>query len=395
MDVFNTQQEIEGYSRLVPIEEIEKKEFNLNIPRYIDNQDSEDIQDIEAHLKGGIPNKDLDDLKAYWQVYPALRDELFDDLRDSYSQLQVEKDQVKQTIYSHPEFESYADEVESVFTSWQQEVEPTLKGIAEDTRPKKLIRQISEKLIQSFESLHLIDKYDVYQHLMTYWKQTMQDDVYLIAANDWQPQVEPILTKSGNKKGWKSALIPKKIVINKYFEEEAREIEKLRNQLEQIEQESDELEQEHTGEGGILEEAKSEAGNVTLSNIRSKISEYKGEPEFSDELEVFERYLELHNRARNQKKKIKKAEKELDKQLLEKYQEFDENEVKTLVVEDKWLANLQEAVQDEMDRISRNLTERIKELVERYEKPLPELEEEVEELEKKVKENLEEMGFAW
>jgi len=78
VDVFNNQKEVNKYSRMVALDEIEKNEYNLNIPRYIDNQEEEDIQDLSAHLKGGIPNKDIDDLAKYWEVYPTLRAELFD-----------------------------------------------------------------------------------------------------------------------------------------------------------------------------------------------------------------------------------------------------------------------------------------------------------------------------
>src|SRR6185295_8023129 len=75
VDAFTRQTEIERYSRMVPVAEIEKNEFNLNIPRYIDSSEPEDLQDIEAHLKGGIPLRDLDGLAGYWEVFPNVRRE--------------------------------------------------------------------------------------------------------------------------------------------------------------------------------------------------------------------------------------------------------------------------------------------------------------------------------
>ena len=79
VDVFNKQLEIPKYSRLVPVSEISnpKNDYNLNITRYIDSQEEEDLQDIEAHLLGDIPNKDVEDLSLYWNVCPSLKNILF------------------------------------------------------------------------------------------------------------------------------------------------------------------------------------------------------------------------------------------------------------------------------------------------------------------------------
>ena len=77
VDAFTKQLEIAKYSRLVPVAEIEANDYNLNLPRYIDSTDPEDLQDIDAHLRGGIPNRDVDDLDRYWQVFPSVHAMLF------------------------------------------------------------------------------------------------------------------------------------------------------------------------------------------------------------------------------------------------------------------------------------------------------------------------------
>ncbi|KKO20508.1 MAG: methyltransferase, partial [Candidatus Brocadia fulgida] len=179
VDVFNKQLEMEKYSRMAPVTEIEANEFNLNIPRYIDSQEGEDIQHIEAHLLGGIPNDDIDALHLYWDVYPTLRKTLFTTgNRVNYSKLLIAHDAIKPSIFSHPEFTAYSKKVDTVFSQWKSKNIPKLRGIAVGDKPKKLIHEISEDLLQVFSSLKLIDKYDVYQHLMVYWSETMQDDVY-------------------------------------------------------------------------------------------------------------------------------------------------------------------------------------------------------------------------
>jgi hypothetical protein len=90
---------------MVPLAEVELNAFNLNLPRYIDGSEPEDIQVIDAHLRGGIPNRDLDALDRYWQVFPGIRDALFEPAaRDGYSQLRVAAKNMKATIFGHREF---------------------------------------------------------------------------------------------------------------------------------------------------------------------------------------------------------------------------------------------------------------------------------------------------
>ncbi|WP_298282833.1 class I SAM-dependent DNA methyltransferase [Acidocella sp.] len=186
VDAFTRQVEVERYSRMVPLAEIEKNGFNLNIPRYIDSSEPEDLQDIEAHLKGGIPLRDIDALAPYWAVLPALRGELFGPGdRPGYIAPSVVPAAVKPTILNHPEFAAFSARVAEVFAGWQAAHGERLRNIAVGDHPKQLIGALAEDLLARFAEVPLIDKYDVYQHLMTYWAETMQDDVYLIAQEGW------------------------------------------------------------------------------------------------------------------------------------------------------------------------------------------------------------------
>ena len=87
VDVFNKSLDIPKYARMVSSAEIEQNEFNLNLPRYIDSQTSEDLQDIVGHLQGGIPTSDVDSLKRYWAICPELRHSLFKENRPGYLDL--------------------------------------------------------------------------------------------------------------------------------------------------------------------------------------------------------------------------------------------------------------------------------------------------------------------
>jgi type I restriction enzyme M protein len=221
VDVFNSEVEVPKFSRFVPFEEIEKNEFNLNIPRYIDTQDEEDIQDLQAHLSGGIPNRDIDGLNSYWAVYGNLKNDLFEPLREGYSQLKIESNKIKETIFSHPQFTAYSDSLESVFTNWKTIVLPILNHIDGTTAPKKFIHQLTEALLTEYKEKNLVDAYSVYQHLMNYWNQSMKDDIYLIVEDGWTANVRRIMEKNNKgkevDKGWTCDLIPKELIINKFI----------------------------------------------------------------------------------------------------------------------------------------------------------------------------------
>jgi type I restriction enzyme M protein len=146
--------------------EIEQNDFNLNLPRYIDSQEPEDVQDIAGHLYGGIPNRDIAALEQYWSVLPGFKSALFHPLRDNYAQLSILHAQLKQTIYAHPEFVAFTARMNALFTAWRQKSAATLKALQAGFHPQEVITTLAEDMLAHYAGKPLIDKYDVYQHLM-------------------------------------------------------------------------------------------------------------------------------------------------------------------------------------------------------------------------------------
>lgn len=411
-DIFNKQIEVPKFSRFVTYKEISdpKNDFNLNIPRYIESQEIEDIQDIEAHLLGGIPNADIDALQEYWNVYPSLRKQLFKDGRKGYSLLTVEHSQIKKEIFSHPEFVTFSKNMDDLFADWKKRITVYLKTLTPGIKPKQTIHYISEDVLRTYIGKNLIDKYDVYQHLMNFWNEVMQDDCYLIAVDGWKAEPYRIIikNKAGKEtdKGWDCDLVPKTLVIDRYFLAEKKAIEQLSFKKENFETELAELEEEHSGDEGYF----SDYDKVNKANLQRRLKEimaakpklYKqisgiaAESQASyGEQAILEQYLELTEKLSELNKKIKEAEAELDKKALIRYKTLTEGEIKQLVVDDKWMASIEPSVKTEMERISQRLTQRIKELAERYETPLPKQITDVAKLEDKVTAHLQKMGFVW
>jgi type I restriction enzyme M protein len=391
VDIFNRQVETPKYSRMVPLSEIEANDFNLNLPRYIDSTEPEDLQDIEAHLKGGIPKRDIDGLEAFWQVFPGVRRKLFADAdRPGYSNLKIETSKIKAAIFGHPEFTGFNQQVTDLFARWKSANTPQLTGIHIGDRPKTLIETLSENLLETFRTApgvaSLIDPYGVYQHLMDYWAATMQDDAWMIVADGWQAM------QNGKPN---TDLIQPSLIVARYFAAERAAIEKLEAERDTISRQMEEMDEEHGGEEGLLGEAKNDKGKLTKVSVKARLTKIKHDKEADDERRLLTAYAALIEQEAAAGKKVKETQKALDTKVASKYGQLAEAEIKALVVEDKWLATFAASVQGELDRVSQALTGRIRQLAERYATPIPKLAGEVETLTARVDEHLEKMGFVW
>ena len=418
VDTFARQIDVPCYARMVTIEEIAnpKNDFNLNLPRYIDSTEPEDLQDIDGHLRGGIPDRDVDALKAYWQVFPSVRGFLFESAgRPGYARLKPAIPDVKRAIFEHPEFSAFQRKVGKVFADWRSANTPTLTGFGKDGHPKKLIETVAGTLLAAFREVPLLDAYDVYQHLMDYWAESMQDDAYLIASDGWlkgaQPREIVRVKDKNNKLTWpephdylkgkrrfKSDLVPASILVARYFAAERSILEALDNQLVTLEQQIEEMREENGGDDGLLVEVIEGEGDkqkITAKAVKARLKEIDTDFLYADERRALERYADLLKQQSDVKSKRNAAQKDLDQKIDATYPKLTEFEIKTLVVDDKWMPHLSACVQSEIDRVSQTLTSRIRQLAERYANPLPDLSDKVEDLTARVEEHLEKMGAVW
>ncbi|MGD0838342.1 MAG: type I restriction-modification system subunit M [Polyangia bacterium] len=399
VDTFTRQADLPRYSRMVSLSEIEKNDFNLNLPRYIDSQIPEDIQDIEGHLQGGIPAADVDALDKYWAICPGLKAKLFKKNRSGFVDLKVPKTDIKPTIYEHPEFAEFIAQMNAHFAVWKKRTAAKLKALKPGFHPKELVAELSESLLDHYADRPLVDPYDIYQHLMDYWSQTMQDDAYLVADEGWKAETYRVIEAKKGKdgkpgkevdKGWACDLVPKALVAAGFYAKEQAALDQMTAELEAATAKLAELEEEHGGEEGAF----SELDKVNQANVAKRLKEIKGDKEAKAEAEALEAWLEANAKEGDLKKRVKEAEASLDDKAYAQYPKLSEADVKSLVVDDKWIAALESTVRGETDRISQQLTKRVKELAERYETPLPDLNKRVAELEAKVNRHLAKMGFS-
>jgi len=395
VDAFRKGEDVPGYARLVPLDEMasDKNDFNLNLPRYIDSSEPEDIQDLAAHLQGGIPNRDLDALSAYWQVMPQLRATLFAPLRPGYSQLQQPIAEVKATILGHAEFTAFHAQATALFDDWRARHTPRLMAFKQGDQPKALVEALAEDLLASFKAAPLVDEYAVYQQLMDYWAAGMQDDAYLIAQDGWvaQPQRVVETDKKGKQKdkGWACDLLPKPYIVARYFAAEQTELDAKQAELDAMASQLAELEEEHSGEDAVF----SGFDKINAAAVKDRIKEIATDPDAADERQVLKAWLQLSADEAALKKAVKELDAALDQRAFEHYAKLSVTEIQALVIHDKWLARLGQDLQAELDRVSQTLTRRIRELAERYAAPLARLAKDQESLAQLVGQHLLKMGL--
>ncbi len=428
VDVFTNTETHPGYSRLVPVAEIERNDFNLNLPRYIDTQDAEDIQDLAAHLHGGIPERDVDALSAYWQHCPDLRASLFSPLppetntpfpplppgegqgvrergpiykanasagaRPGYLHLRVPASELKPRIHNHPQFAAFINGLQTHYAIWHQTTAVSFRELAQGCHPRTVIRDQAEALLHHAEGQPLIDPYAIYQHLMDYWASSLQDDVYAISTDGWVVKPARILEtdKKGKVKdrGWACDLIPKALIVARYYAAEQAAIDSQQAELESLTSQISELEEEQSGDEGVF----ADFDKINAASVKERLREVGRDKAYADERAVLQQWQLLCAEEADLRKTIRAAEFTLDKQVHDHYDSLTVAEIKTLVVDDKWLAVLGAATQSELDRVSQTLTGRIRLLADRYAAPLPQLVDEVAALAARVEAHLQKMEAA-
>ncbi|HEY9145664.1 MAG TPA: N-6 DNA methylase, partial [Thiobacillus sp.] len=348
VDTFRKQLDVPRYARMVPFDEIAdtKNDFNLNLPRYIDTSEPEDLHDIHAHLNGGIPERDIDGdpasfppvpgLAAYWQVLPGLRKALFcANKHPGYADLKVDMASVKTSILEHAEFARFRSTITELFNDWRARNTKVLKAFDLDGHPKTLIHQIGEDLLDTFRKAPLLDTYDIYQHLMDYWADTMQDDAYAIAADGWIAEPRRVLEemKAGKKqgqlkdKGWACDLIPKPYIVARYFAKQQAELAELQTELDSITSQLTELEEEHSGEDGAFAELE----KINKGEVAKRLKEIKGDRDSAEEAKVLKQWSTLEKQQSELKKQIKELDATLDQLAHDQYAKLSTNDIKTLV----------------------------------------------------------------
>ncbi|GAB3034614.1 type I restriction-modification system subunit M [Parafrigoribacterium mesophilum] len=410
IEVFRGLREVSRFSRMVPLSEIAdpKNDYNLNIPRYIDSSEPEDIQDLRAHLHGGIPDRDLDALQPYWDAFPSVRATLFRPLREGYSELAIDKNDVLAVITDAPMYQEFSKRIDSLLAEWWGEHRVELEAITAETRPNRLATILGETLLDLFRPIPLIDEYGVYERFMSYWNEVMHDDVALIMSEGWDRAAKPrkaIEDKDrklaetpdlviGSGRGgakYKMDLLPPALIVAQYFGDDAMKLEELDAVAGAAARAIDEFVEENSGEDGLLADAIDD-DKISKTLASARLREAKREDATSDEVKALTKLVGLYDAETAAKKGAKDTALKLDEATIAQYGRLNTADIQTLVIRRKWGAATTRGVSAELNVLTQQLVDRLRKLGERYSQTLDQLSDEVETLSARVAGHLAAMG---
>ena len=366
--VYNAQQEIEGYSRLVPYSEIlESNGGNLNVPRYIQKPDDTLPHNITAHLNGGIPEYDINTLAKIWRISPSLKEKIFAFTDGGIYRLAVKAEETEKIFGDDETLRAQKlTEGTEIFAAWADEARDSLMNINGDTNPRNLIRELGDSILSHYDMAMIVDKYSVFDVLMNYWNGAMQDDVYMIRAYGWEAgrNIAYEYDKKGKITSWEGELIPREIIEHEYFSHELDAIEAL----------SDET-----------------------ASLNAEIEDLRGDSDPDDELppETLKTISRKENEARKLSREAKRLRKELDEAVIKKYKDLSVDEIKRLLFNAKWLARLSHDISIEIDGVMNECMSRLMMIAERYGRTLVEIEKDTDESREAVRNALGRMGYVW
>ncbi|NGP15782.1 type I restriction-modification system subunit M [Helicobacter pylori] len=403
IDTFNAYKEIPYYSKMVSLEEISANDYNLNIARYIASKqelEKDLFALINSHKASYLPKNEIKAYDPYFRVFKELKNTLFKKSdKEGYYALKTECENIKELITQSSEYQTFHASVLSAFD--RLELFTTFNSLEPGFNPKTLIESVCSKVLKEFEKVEILDKYGVYQLFKDYYNEVLQDDWFLLSFNDFRSAKElreltPL--KDKNKKAnyleepdfviqktyYKSDLIPKHLIKQRFFEKEAKELEELENALNEKEANFEEFIEEHSNEEGLFD------GLKINESVLKKELKNATDSEDKQILKTALEWLEAKNKALKMKNK---AHEELELKAFHQYKNLEINEIKDLIIKDKWLKSLKNALENKILKRINAFTSALNEIIQTYSNSLLELDKEVKESESKVLEHLKDLGL--
>lgn len=395
VDTWEAHEDVSHYARFVKFSEIEANDYNLNIPRYVTPEDKEIQQDIYAHLHGGLPAHDVDVvMSSLWEACPTLKDNLFKKEENSYYSLVPDVDKISDTINNDPSYIKQNELYAAVIEKWCKAIsEDMYAEVQEECEPKMLIAQWGEKLLaEAKRELKLVSPYNVYEILMNYWAETMQDDCYMVSRDGWKVNLVETKKKS-TFEDMECDLLPVPVVINEYYTDELGKIVEKRSELEQINAEivaapEDNVDAFDEGLYEMLEK-------VNEANVKKAVAAAKKNlvDADSETVKVWNKYLELCSKKKEISKAISALVDDLTNKVKSEYSKLAPDDVQALVIEKKWIAEIKRGCISEIVRVSESISNQTSLLNRRYAIPLPKIEDELREISAEVNGFLISMGI--
>lgn len=383
VDVVINRENVANFSRVVSRDEIRNNNYNLNIPRYVDSSEKTESWDIFATMFGGIPKSELEDLSDFWNAFPNLKSDLFQEINASTYQLKVSD--IKKAVFSHPEIQQFFETSRKVFSDIPQYMREELIDHINEVHVQREEEKLAQYIFKRLESMPLIDKYDAYEKLDTQW-QYMQTDIEILQTEgfDAAKKVDPNLVikkKSGKKvevqEGWLGHVFPFDLVQKELLADEVNSISNKENRLNDISAEIEELFEELPEE----EKEKDFVNDAKDAFVNAKVKKAQNDETLDLAVrDILKQVISLQNEEKSLKSDVKSAVDNLLNKTKVQIEQLSNAQV-YMLLEKKWITPFIEQMQSLTQELVNELVQKIEQLSQKYDETLSDIDNEIKEAE--------------
>lgn len=393
VDTFKNRLSIDKYSKVVSRDEIRQNDYNLNIPRYVDSSEKAESWDIYALMFGGIPEKELNDYKEYWDAFPTLRADLYSKAGNSYYALNT--DDVKGTIKNNKDVRAFIEEYKNAFNGFDEALENILIKNIESINISMAEILIGDEIFRRIKDKPLVNAYEAYQLFSDEWN-TVSVDLEIIQTEGFEAtkKVNPnMVSKKKDGKdvevqdGWAGHVIPFSLVQDKILYAEKKALSDKENRLLDIKSLYEELLEE-------FNEDEKEMDFITEDRdafVNSEVIKASKNKELEEEtLAKLKKVVDIIDEEKKLKKEIKTLNAELENETKKRIEELTDTEVIELL-KDKWITPIVKGLDVIPNRIIESLSSKMESLVKKYELTFSDVEKEIAETEKALRDMLDDI----
>lgn len=394
VDVYMKKEEIVGYSHLATREEIIKNEYNMNIPRYVEAIDSEISHDVDAHLFGGIPEKNINELSVLQALVPEVLNEYLAEIRPGYVKLTTQLSELTDEILNHERITRMSDEIRSKTHSYIENYLNVLKNVDSSIELRLLMEEMLEAIKNILSEYQYIDAYYGYQIIAQIWKDFLTHDTELIANEGFYKIArtrEPNMVTKGSGKnkreeqdGWVGCIIPNELIASELYHEQLEAIENKRIKAQEIDTELADLVEAAKVEdseenNALVDTLKKNEEDEPGDDFDNKLlkAELKKSQKGSEEYDLLKKVEGLINSKSTLTKEIKAQEKELKDAVQERILVLTDDEIDMLMYK-KWFGNTEQQMVGLVQISLKSELDSLKMLQERYTNTLTEIDTEIE-----------------
>lgn len=383
VDVVINRENVANFSRVVSRDEIRNNNYNLNIPRYVDSSEKTESWDIFATMFGGIPKSELEDLSNFWNAFPNLKSDLFQEINASTYQLKVPD--IKKAVFSHPEIQQFFETSRKVFSDIPQYMREELIDHINEVHVQREEEKLAQYIFKCLESMPIIDKYDAYEKLDTQW-QYIQTDIEILQTEgfDAAKQVDPNLVikkKSGKEvevqEGWLGHVFPFELVQRELLADDVNSISGKENRLNEISAEIEELFEELPEE----EKEKDFVNDAKDAFVNAKVKKAQQDETLDLAVrDILKQVVGLQNEEKSLKSDVKSAVDNLQNKTKVQIEQLSNAQV-YMLLEKKWITPFIEQMQSLTQELVNGLVQKIEQLSQKYDETLSDIDNEIKEAE--------------